>query len=120
MSFDALMIHRLQAVRSHLSYDTADLDDQGQPTVTSTTETAFRGRVRPLNARERSQYNQAGVTVADHIIYARPVDVIGADYIAFDPDDGRHFQVTGVIDPSYMAHHIEVPATLVIAGGEGS
>jgi hypothetical protein len=121
------LIHRLVAVRTTRDDDVGDRDEYGQPVDVSTDTTAFRGLVQPKEAREQALLSQAGAIASDHTIFAWPVDIIGADYIAFadpddetaeDPNDDRRYQVTGIRDAAGIGHHLEIDAVLVTAGGE--
>ena len=127
MGFDDRLIMPLVAVRTTRSDEIIDRDEYGQPVATGTVVTPFRGLIQPRAIREVAAISQAGLEVGEQVIYARPFDVIGADYIAHaDPDDPAHidsldprrYQVTGVRDAAGLGHHIEIDAHLVIAGDD--
>ena len=111
------LVHSLAIVRTNRSDAVADRDEYGQPTTTTTSVTTTRGLVQPKSAREVALISQAGDVVSDHTIFLPPVDVIGADYLRFDPDDGRRYEVTGVRDAAGIGHHLEVDARLITAAG---
>jgi head-tail adaptor len=117
VSFDDRMIHSLAIVRTPFVDTLAGRDEYGQPVRGTPVATTVRGLIQPKSAREMAQFNQAGATVSDHTIFMRPTNVIGADYIRFEPDDGRHFQIVGVRDAAGLGHHLEIDANLVTAGG---
>lgn len=116
MSYADRMRHRLAIVRTPLDFDEADLDAMGQPARGTAVVTEVRGLIQPKNAREVALSTESGAGLSDHTIYLLPsADVTGADYIRFDPDDGRHYNVTGVRDAAGIGHHLEVDARLVKA-----
>lgn len=127
MGFDDRLITPLIAVRTIRSDAIADRDEYGQPMEVATVLTPFRGLVQPKDVRETAAISQAGVAIADHTVYARPLELIGGDFIAHaDPDDEtaidttdpRRYEITGIRDAAGLGHHLEIDARLVIAEGD--
>lgn len=114
MPFADRLIHALNVVRTEWDDDPDARDDFGQPTAQEPTLTAVRGLVQPRSAKEVALMHQAGAVVSDHVIFLPVMDLIGADAIEHDPDDGRRYEITGVREFAYgRSPHLEVDARMI-------
>ena len=111
MSFDDRLVHALVIERA----TEGAVDDYNQPARTWAPLATIRGLVTPKSALEVAQFNQAGATVSTYTIYLRPTDLKASDWIRFEPDDGRRFEIDGVRDAAGLGHHFECDAHLVVA-----
>jgi hypothetical protein len=113
VSFDARLLHSLAVVRTARD---GTPDEWGQPTPgTPTVVATFRGLIQPKSAREIALISQAGAEVSDHTLFCRPLDIRGGDYVRFDPDDGRRYEVLTVPDVAGLGHHLECALRMVEA-----
>jgi hypothetical protein len=87
------LVHSLAIIRM---IDGAVDPDTGHPARTPTVLATPKGFVYPKSAREVAELSQAGAEVGEYsIILPHPTDVTGADYVRFEPDDGRRFEIKG-------------------------
>lgn len=115
MAFADRLIHSLLIVRHVVVVDGSGdpvLDENGMPTTTDVA-TEVKGLIQPKKATEVALISQGGAALTDHTVYLLPTAVTNDDLITFDPDDGRHYQVTGVRDAAGIGHHLEVDARMV-------
>jgi hypothetical protein len=117
MSFAARLVHPLAIVRTQFDDEADARDDHGQPVAQEPTRSLVNGLVQPRsarNAREVPQTHQAGAMVSDHVIFLELVDLIGADAIEHEPDDGRRYEVIGIRRYDFgRSPHLEVDARMV-------
>jgi hypothetical protein len=112
MPFADRLIHPLNIVRQ--PWDDANRDEHGQPTPGVPSVTAVSGLVQPKSAKEVANITQAGAAVSDHVIFLPVVDLIAADAIEHDPDDGRRYEIVGVREFAFgSSPHLEVDARMV-------
>lgn len=112
MSFDARLLHSLAVVRTPRD---GPPDEWGQPTLGTPVVTTFRGAIQPRSAREIALISQSGAEVSDHTLFCRPLDIRGGDYVRFEPDDGRRYEVLTVPDVAGLGHHLECALRMVEA-----
>jgi len=87
-----MFIHELTMVRTPRNYGT--LDDYGQPTAGTPTETSVKGLLQPQRSRELEDHRSAGAEIADHVVF-----IPGA--IDLQPDDafvfaGDRYEILGI------------------------
>ncbi len=100
MGIEALYTHEFT-----LNRPTRAPDGQGGWLVAYEEAGAFRGRLRPASATERTVAQQRQATVS-HVLYcATTVDVRRGDLVA---GAGQTVEVVDVREPSHAAHHLEV------------
>src|SRR4030095_11362605 len=75
--------------------DPDDLDEWGQPTAGTPTQTQVHGLVQPRTARELALISQGGPELSDHVIFLPSMRLSGAAYITDDPPNGRRFDIGG-------------------------
>jgi hypothetical protein len=113
-AFDATLVHSLALVRT--PRDSGTPDEWGQPTAgPPAVVDTFYGLIQPLSARELGLVSQAGASVSDHTLFCRPLDIRGGDYVRFEPDDGRRYDVITVPDVGGQADHLECGLRMVQA-----
>jgi hypothetical protein len=114
MSFAARLIHPLVIVRTPLLDDADDRDEHGNPVPGTPTLTSVRGLVQPRSVREVPSISQAGTVVADYVIFLPILDLIEADAIEHDPDDGRRYEIIGIRRYEFgRSPHLEVDVRMV-------
>ena len=79
MSFASLLTHSLEVW--HPTFDENDTDERGQPAVEYTRTAEVRGLVQPRKLAEAQLLSQAGVVVADHVIFMAPIALAERDRI---------------------------------------
>jgi len=118
VSFDALLTHTVTVVRT---YDDGTDDEYGQPETSEAVIATVQAAIQPKAEREATLTTQAGVVVADHLIFLRPTDVTTADHLVHDPatcaapDDigpGR-YEIVGTPNAAGLGHHLELDCRLV-------
>jgi len=118
VSFDSLLRHTVTIVRS---FDDGTEDEYGQPETSQVVVATVRAAIQPRADREATLTTQAGVVVADHLIYLRPTDVTTADYVVHDPttcdapDDLAYerYEIVGTPNAAGIGHHLELDARLI-------
>jgi hypothetical protein len=104
MSFDRLLIHRLDVKRAAA---TGTLDEYGQPiTAPSTVASAVPGLIQPRTVRELVLASQAGAQIGTHVAFMRPLTGLAND--CWFELGGVRFDIVGIADAAGRGHHLEI------------
>lgn len=117
MSFKKRLIHRVAIVTPSRNTPEA-VDDYGQPLEGDPSVDVVDGLIQPTRVREVPSISQAGVAVADHVVWLEITsNPVGASYIRFEPDDGDRYEVQGAPRTYRMGQtpHHEVDARRVVS-----
>lgn len=103
-------VHTLTLVRT--PRDVGSLDDYGQPTAGTPSETSVRGLLQPRTAREVAESRSAGAEIGTHVIFLPlGTDIVPSDAVIFS---AQRYEVTGIREHAYGGlAHLEVDARAV-------